>query len=114
MEMTHKTYRIVYPELPRALKLSFRPFPVRKSALLLCVLSLCTFGGAFYYVEQQIRLRTMNYDIIALKQQKNILSEQHKTLRLQLDQAKRLDHIETNLMQRGFVPVAEENIRLVP
>ena len=76
-------------------------------------LSALTFIAALYYVEQQVRLRTLNYDIIELKKQRKQLIEQHKTLQLQLDQAKRLDTIEEEMIKRGFVPVEKDQIRIV-
>jgi regulator of replication initiation timing len=77
------------------------------------VFSVLTFMAALYYVEQQVQLRTLNYEIIELKQQKNLLLEQRKTLQLELDQSKQLDKIEEDMRKRGFVPVAEDQIRVV-
>lgn len=77
------------------------------------VFSALTFITALYYVEQQIRLRNLNYNIIELKKQRKQLIEQHKTLQLQFDQARRLDKIEEEMTKRGFVPVEKDQIRLV-
>jgi len=77
------------------------------------VFSVLTFMAALYYVEQQVQLRTLNYEIIELKQQKNLLLEQRKTLQLELDQSKQLNKIEEDMRKRGFVPVAEDQIRVV-
>ena len=106
-------YRIKYPELHHPLRFRFGVFKLKKSAILMFVLSALTFIAALYYVEQQVRLRTLNYEIIELKKQKKLLIEQHKTLQLQLDQAKRLDKIEEEMTKRGFVPVEKAQIRIV-
>lgn len=86
---------------------------VKPSVLLMFLCIALTFVTALYYVEQQLRLRNLNYDIIALKQQQKQLLEQQKTLQLQLDQAKRLEKIEDDMKRLGFVPVAESQIRIV-
>jgi hypothetical protein len=106
-------YRLKYPELHHSLRFRFGIFKLKKIVVLMFVLSALTFIAALYYVEQQVRLRTLNYEIIELKTQKNLLLEQHKTLQLQLDQSKRLDKIEEEMKRRGFVPVAEGQIRIV-
>lgn len=88
-------------------------FRLRRTVLLTFLFSALTFIAALYYVEQQLQLRALNYDIIELKQQKKQLIEQHKTAQLQLDQLKRLDQIEEEMKRRGFAPVAEAQIRMV-
>jgi hypothetical protein len=71
------------------------------------------FLSAFYYVEQQVRLQTLNYTIIELKKRKKELLKDQKTAQLELHQLKRLDRIEQNMRQRGFIPVEKEQIRVV-
>ena len=68
---------------------------------------------ALYYVEQQVHLQTLNYKIIELKEQKKTLLGKYKTNQLQLHQLKRLDRIEQEMRKRGFVPVEENQIRIV-
>ena len=106
-------YRAKYPEIHHPLKFGLGLFKFKKSTILMFALSALTFIAALYYVEQQVRLRTLNYDIIELKKQRKQLIEQHKTLQLQLDQAKRLDTIEEEMTKRGFVPVEKDQIRIV-
>ena len=43
------------------------------------VFSALTFIVALYYVEQQVRLRTLNYEIIELKKQRKQLIEQQQS-----------------------------------
>lgn len=107
-------YRLQAPELQYPLRLRLGIFKPRRTVVLMFVLSALTFITALYYVEQQIRLRTLNYEIIELKKQKSQLVEQHKSLQLQLDQSKRLDKIEAAMRKRGLMPVAEEQIRIIP
>jgi len=71
------------------------------------------FFSALYYVEQQVRLQQLNYQIIELKTQKKQLQEQQKTYELQLHQLKRLDRIEHTLHNRGFIPLEKEQLRIV-
>jgi len=71
------------------------------------------FLSALYYVEQQIQLQQLNYQIIALKQQKKELIEQQKTYQLQLHQLTRLDQIEHVMRQQGFAPIGKEQLRIV-
>jgi len=106
-------YRKKYSKLQHPLRWGLGIFKLKKTTILMFVLSALTFIAALYYVEQQVRLRTLNYAIIELKQQKNLLVEQHKTLQLQLDQSKRLEKIEKEMTKRGFAPVAENQIRIV-
>jgi len=106
-------YRIKYPALNHPLGFWFGVFKLKKSAILMFVISAFTFVAALYYVEQQVRLRNLNYEIIKIKGQKKLLIEQHKTLQLQLDQAKRLDKIEEEMTKRGFIPVEKDQIRIV-
>jgi hypothetical protein len=108
-------YRITYSdsELRHPLSFRVRVFKLKKSIVLIFLFSALTFVAALYYVEQQVRLRTLNYEIIELKKQQKSLVEHHKTLQLQLDQAKRLDKIEEEMARRGFVPVEREQIRIV-
>jgi hypothetical protein len=106
-------YRTKSPEIHYPLRFRFGFFKFKKSTVLMFVFSALTFIAALYYVEQQVRLRTLNYEIIELKKQRKQLIEQHKTLQLQLDQAKRLDTIEEEMTKRGFVPVEKDQIRIV-
>jgi hypothetical protein len=106
-------YRVKYPELHHLLGFRFGVFKLKRTVVFMFVLSTLTFIAALYYVEQQVRLRTLNYKIIELKGQKKLLIEQHKTLQLQLDQSKRLDKIEEEMTRRGFVPVEKDQIRIV-
>jgi hypothetical protein len=71
------------------------------------------FLSAFYYVEQQVRLQTLNYTIIALKNRKKELLKEQKTAQLKLHQLKHLNRIEQTMRQRGFVPVEKAQIRIV-
>lgn len=77
--------------------------------LLMCLM----FLSALYYVEQQIQLQQLNYKIIALKQQKKEMTEQQKTYQLELHQLTRLDRIEQEMRERGFAPIAKEQLRIV-
>jgi hypothetical protein len=106
-------YHLEYPGSRRPLRFRFGVFNLKRTVLLMFVFSVLTFMAALYYVEQQVQLRTLNYEIIELKQQKNLLLEQRKTLQLELDQSKQLDKIEEDMRKRGFVPVAEDQIRVV-
>lgn len=106
-------YRLKYPELNRSLHFRLKVFNLRKTVLLLLMFWALIFFSALYYVEQQVRLQTLNYKIIELKKQKKILLEQYKTYQLQLHQLKRLDRIEQEMQKRGFVPVEKEQIRIV-
>lgn len=106
--------RLSVPEQQRPLfAVQLPKFRVKRTIVIILLFGTLTFAGALYYVEQQVRLRTLNYDIIALKQQKQELTEQQKTLQLQLDQLKRLDVIEADMLKKGFVPVEEGQIRIV-
>ena len=106
-------YRIKYPGLERPLGFRFGVFNIRKSVFLMLLFSLLIFILALYHVEQQVRLQTLNYEIIELKKQKKTLLEQYKTYQLQLHKLKRLDRIEQEMRKQGFVPVEEEQIRIV-
>lgn len=106
-------YRVKYPELYHALNFRLGVFTLRKSVVLMLIFWALIFFSALYYVEQQVRLQTLNYKIIELKQQKKVLLEQYKTNQLQLHQLKRLDRIEPAMRKQGFVPVEEEQIHIV-
>jgi hypothetical protein len=106
-------YHLEYPGSRRPSRFRFGVFKLKRTVLLMFVFSVLTFMAALYYVEQQVQLRTLNYEIIELKQQKNLLLEQRKTLQLELDQSKQLDKIEEDMRKRSFVPVAEDQIRVV-
>ena len=88
-------------------------FSLKKSSALMLLLMCLMFLSALYYVEQQIQLQQLNYKIIALKQQKKELIEQQKTYQLQLHQLTRLDRIEREAKERGFAPIAKEQLRIV-
>ena len=105
--------RVVSLESQHILPWPMKKLQVKRTVILTLIFSTLTFAGALYYVEQQVRLRTLNYEIIALKQQKKELVEQQKTLQLLLDQSKRLDVIEAEMSRQGFVPVEERQIRIV-
>ena len=109
LEMRLKFFRLDQPVTWR-----LRVFSIRKSGLFMLVFWVMIFLAAFYYVEQQVQLQTLNYTIIELKQQKKALSEQYKTYQIQLHQLKRLESIEQELQKQGFVPVEEHQIRVVP
>jgi hypothetical protein len=109
LEMRLKSLRLDQPVAWR-----LRMFSIRKSVLLTLVFWVLIFFAAFYYVEQQVQLQTLNYKIIELKQQKKALLEQYKTYQVQLHQLKRLESIEQELQKQGFVPVEEHQIRIVP
>ncbi len=85
----------------------------KPSVILMPIFMALLFFSALYYVEQQVRLQKLNYRIIELKKQKKVLQEQQKTYALQLHQLKRLDRIEREIQQRGFVPVEKEQLRIV-
>lgn len=105
--------QLVSLERQHILQWPMKKLRVKRTVVLALLLSALTFLGALYYVEQQIRLRTLNYEIIALKEQKKKLVEQQKTFQLQLDQSKRLDAIEAEMSKQGFVPVEDRQIRIV-
>lgn len=107
-------YRLQYPEMNRLLRFRISDLHIRGSVILLVFFWLLFFLSALYYVEQQVRLQSLNYSIIELKKQHKVLLEQHKTYQLQLHQSKRLDRIEREMSKRGFVPVEEHQIRVVP
>jgi hypothetical protein len=106
-------YRIKYPRLDQPIQWRLGVFSIKKSVILMLMFWVLIFLSAFYYVEQQVRLQTLNYTIIELKKQKNALIEQRKTYQLQLHQLKRLDVIEKDMEKEGFVPAEEEQIRIV-
>ncbi len=105
--------RLAVPDGQRSLAIQLPRFQVKHTLIISLIFGTLTFAAALYYVEQQVQLRTLNYDIIALKYQKKALIEQQKTLQLQLDQLKRLDSIEADMLKQGFVPVEEGQIRIV-
>ncbi len=105
--------RLGVPDGQRSMAIQFPRFYVKPTIIISLLFGLLTFAAALYYVEQQVRLRTLNYDIIALKQEKKAFDEQQKTLQLQLDQLKRLDAIEADMLKMGFVPVEEGQIRII-
>jgi len=105
--------RLGVPDGQRSMAIQFPRVHVKPTIIISLLFGLLTFAAALYYVEQQVRLRTLNYDIIALKQEKKTFVEQQKTLQLQLDQLKRLDAIEADMLKMGFVPVEEGQIRII-
>ncbi len=107
-------YRVQSPQIERVLHFRLSDLRIRGAALLLVVFWVLIFLSALYYVEQQVRLQGLNYSIIELKKQHKSLLEQHKTYQLQLHQTKRLDRVEREMSKRGFVPVEEHQIRIVP
>ena len=109
LEMRLKFFRLDQPVTWR-----FQRFSIRKSILLMLLFWVLIFLAAFYYVEQQVQLHALNYEIIELKQQKKALSEESETLQVQLHQLKRLESIEQELQKQGFAPVEERQIRIVP
>jgi hypothetical protein len=106
-------YRMKTPVRPPTLELWYGVQHISRVTVVMFLLCALTFISTLYYVEQQLRLRSLNYAIIDLKQRKQELIEQQKTLQLQLDQAKQLDKIEAEMQKRGFVPVQETQIRLI-
>jgi response regulator of citrate/malate metabolism len=86
---------------------------LKKSVLLLLTFSILIFLSALSYVEQQLRLQRLNYEIIELKKQKRLLVEQQKTSQLQLDQLRSLERIEREVKRQGFVPIGKEQLRIV-
>jgi len=106
-------YHFRYVDAPAAFRWRLGTMAARKTVILMSVFSILTFVGAFYYVQQQVRLRSLNYEIIELKRQKQALTEQSKTLQLRLDQAKQLDLIEKELRKQGFVPLQKDQIRII-
>ncbi len=109
VETQLKFFRLEQPIVWR-----LRRFSMRKSIVLMLLCWILIFLAAFYYVEQQVQLHTLNYAIIELKQQKKALNEQYERFEVQLHQLKRLESIEQELQKQGFVPVEEHQIRLVP
>lgn len=97
----------------RPLALSWPKFQIKRTLIVSVLFGICTFAAALLYVEQHVQVRTLNYDIIALKHRKKELIEQQKTLQLQFDQLKRLDAIEADMLKQGFVPVEEGQIRII-
>lgn len=109
LETRLKFFRLDQPviwRLPR--------FSIRKSVMFMLLFWVLIFLAAFYYVEQQVQLHALNYEIIELKQQKKALGEQSETLQVQLHQLKRLESVEQALQKQGFAPVEEHQIRIVP
>ncbi len=86
---------------------------LKKSVLLMLIFSIFIFLTALYYVDRQVRLQKLNYEIIELKRQKKLLVERQKTNQLQLDQSKNLERIEKDVKARGFVPIEKEQLRIV-
>lgn len=86
---------------------------IKRTAVLMFLFIALTFVAALYYVEQQVRLRTLNYEIIELKQHQKQLVEYQKTLQLRLDQLQQLDKIEAEMTRQGFEPVQETQIRII-
>lgn len=111
--ITRYQSRLNVSEQQRMTTISFPKFQAKRTLIVTLLFSVLTFAAALYYVEQQVRLRTLNYEIIALKQKKKALIEQQKTLQLQLDQLKGLDVIEADMIKKGFVPVEEGQIRII-
>ena len=105
--------RLGVPDGQRSMAIQFPRVHVKPTIIISLLFGLLTFAAALYYVEQQVQLRTLNYDIIALKQEKKEFGEQQKTLQLQLHQLKRLDAIEADMLKLGFVPVEEGQIRII-
>ena len=91
----------------------WKQIALKRSVLLLLIFSILIFLTALYYVEQQVRLQKLNYEIVELKKQKSLLAEQQKTYQLQLDQLKSLERIEREVKARGFVPIEKEQLRIV-
>ncbi|MBD3305874.1 hypothetical protein GF339_05775, partial [candidate division KSB3 bacterium] len=54
------SYRVKYPELNDALRFRLGAVNMRKPVLLMLVFWALIFFSAFYYVEQQVRLQTLN------------------------------------------------------
>lgn len=106
-------YRFKYSGIQNSLNMTVGTVPIRKSVIFTIVCIVLTFMGALYYVKQQVRLQSLNYEIIELKAQKKALNEQHKTFLLQLHQLKRLDSIEQDMRKAGFVPAEETQIRII-
>jgi hypothetical protein len=111
--MATPTKSIEYSGFTRPLRFRLGVLNIRKSIILMIIFIVFIFLSAFYYVEQQVRLQTLNYTIIELKKRKKELLKDQKTAQLKLHQLKRLDRIEQNMKQRGFVPVEKEQIRIV-
>lgn len=106
-------YPVKYPDISQALKFRIGLVKPRTSVIVMVILLLLSFATALYYVNQQLQLQTLNYEIIELKQQKKTLLEQQRTYQLQLHQLTRLDRIEEEMKKQGFLPVAEEQIRVI-
>ncbi|PID57212.1 hypothetical protein CSB45_08260 [candidate division KSB3 bacterium] len=86
---------------------------LKKSVLVMLLFSILIFATALYYVEQQVRLQTLNYDIIELKNHRKLLVEQQRSYQLQLDRLKNLERVERQAKMRGFVPIEKEQLRIV-
>lgn len=91
----------------------WKQMALKKTVLLLLTFSILIFLTALYYVEQQISLQKLNYEIVDLKKQKRLLVEQQKTYQLQLHQLKNLEQIEHDVKSRGFTPIEKEQLRIV-
>lgn len=74
---------------------------------------LLLLGVLLLYVEQQIRLNTLNYEIIALKEKKRKLEEEKKAYELELNSLKILTSIESKARQQGLVLPKKGQIQFV-
>ena len=109
--MAASTKSIEYPSI--GFRFRVGRLNIRKSVVIMLVFITLIFLAALYYVELQVRLQKLNYQMIELKQQRKELLEKQKTYQLQLHQLSRLDRIEQHIKKRGFIPVEKEQLRIV-
>lgn len=74
---------------------------------------LFLLGALLLYVEQQIRLNTLNYEIIALKEKKQKLEEEKKAYEVELNSLKILTTIESKARQQGLVLPKKGQIQFI-
>lgn len=67
------------------------------------IMGILILGILLLYVEQQIRLNALNYEIITLKEKKKKLEEKKKAYELELNSLKILTIVEFKATQQGLV-----------
>jgi hypothetical protein len=77
----------------------------------LIIFGIFILGVSLLYVEQQIRLSGLNYEIIALKEKKQKLKEEKKAYELELNSLRMLTIIEAKARQLGLMPPEKGQIR---
>jgi len=77
------------------------------------LLGILTLAILLGYVEQQNRLNTLNYEIIALREKKQKLEEEKKAYELELNSLKILTTIERKAAQQGLILPDQGQIQFV-